>query len=60
MYAPFLKQMDEPAWFTELRLQALANAEELPLPKPDKTKIDKWNFTQFPNHVSMKVIHLLH
>jgi len=41
----------EPSWLLNLRLQALAKAEELPLPKPDKTKIDKWNFTQFTHHV---------
>ena len=40
----------EPEEFTELRVQALAAAETLPLPKPDKTKIDKWNFTEFPVH----------
>jgi Fe-S cluster assembly protein SufD len=34
----------EAAWLTEFRLQALAQAENLPMPKPDKTKIDKWNF----------------
>ena len=28
-------------------LEALAKADELPMPKPDKTKIDKWNLTQF-------------
>ncbi|UAC47731.1 Fe-S cluster assembly protein SufD [Bacillus aquiflavi] len=49
--ASFSKEKDEPAWFTELRLQALEKAEQLPMPKPDKTKIDKWNFTQFKNHV---------
>ncbi|ALF08616.1 Fe-S cluster assembly protein SufD [Parageobacillus thermoglucosidasius] len=41
----------EPDWLLQLRLQALAKAEELPLPKPDKTKIDNWNFTQFANHI---------
>ncbi|MCJ1909171.1 MULTISPECIES: Fe-S cluster assembly protein SufD [Planococcus] len=40
----------EPEEFTNLRIQALAAAEALPLPKPDKTKIDKWNFTEFPVH----------
>ncbi|MFD3448782.1 Fe-S cluster assembly protein SufD [Microbacteriaceae bacterium 4G12] len=35
---------NEPVWMTEFRLQALAQAENLPLPKPDKTKIDKWDF----------------
>lgn len=40
----------EPEEFTELRVQALAAAEVLPLPKPDKTKITNWNFTEFPVH----------
>lgn len=47
----FSKDMGEPAWLTELRLNALANAESLPMPRPDKTKIDKWNFTQFEKHI---------
>ena len=29
---------------TDFRLQALAQATELPMPKPDKTKIEKWDF----------------
>ncbi|MFC4323537.1 Fe-S cluster assembly protein SufD [Litchfieldia salsa] len=40
----------EPSWLLDLRLQALAKLEDLPMPKPDKTKIDKWNFTQFNAH----------
>jgi Fe-S cluster assembly protein SufD len=47
----FSKEMGEPSWLTELRLQALATVESLPMPKPDKTKIDKWNFTQFTKHI---------
>ncbi|MFC4183374.1 Fe-S cluster assembly protein SufD [Saccharococcus thermophilus] len=47
----FSSERGEPDWLLQLRLQALAKAEALPLPKPDKTKIDKWNFTQFANHV---------
>ncbi len=47
----FSKELGEPGWLLDLRLQALAKVEELPMPKPDKTKIDKWNFTQFKNHV---------
>lgn len=43
----FSKEMNEPAWLTELRVQSLAIAEDLSLPRPEKTKIDKWNFTQF-------------
>ncbi|MDF2947733.1 MAG: Iron-sulfur cluster assembly protein SufD [Bacillales bacterium] len=37
--------LQEPSWLQQLRLQALNNIEKLPLPKPDKTKIDKWNFS---------------
>ncbi len=40
----------EPNWFAEYRIRALGAAENLPLPSPDKTKIDKWNFTDFPVH----------
>ncbi|GKW47410.1 Fe-S cluster assembly protein SufD [Planococcus sp. NCCP-2050] len=46
----FSASKKEPEEFTNLRIQALAAAEALPLPKPDKTKIDKWNFTEFPVH----------
>jgi Fe-S cluster assembly protein SufD len=49
--ANFSKENGEPAWLSELRINALTNAVNLPLPKPDKTKIDKWNFTQFENHL---------
>jgi Fe-S cluster assembly protein SufD len=49
--ANFSKENSEPAWLSELRINALASAEQLPLPKPDKTKINKWNFTQFDSHV---------
>ncbi|WP_214481078.1 Fe-S cluster assembly protein SufD [Bacillus sp. SM2101] len=45
------KELGEPEWLLDLRLQALAKYEELPLPKPDKTKIDKWNFANFKNHL---------
>lgn len=47
----FSKEMNEPAWLAEFRLKALDHFEELPMPRPDKTKIDKWNFTQFNQHV---------
>jgi Fe-S cluster assembly protein SufD len=40
----------EPNWFAEYRIHALSAAADLPLPTPDKTKIDKWNFTEFPVH----------
>jgi Fe-S cluster assembly protein SufD len=47
----FSKELGEPVWLLDLRLQALAKVEDLPLPKPEKTKIEKWNFTEFQNHV---------
>lgn len=43
----FSKEMNEPEWLTELRVQALNTADTLPMPRPDKTKITNWNFTQF-------------
>lgn len=46
----FSASHSEPEEFTNLRVQALAAAEALPLPKPDKTKIINWNFTDFPAH----------
>jgi Fe-S cluster assembly protein SufD len=47
----FSKEMSEPAWLTDLRINALEQAENLPLPKADKTKIDKWNFSQLEKHI---------
>ncbi|WP_281864573.1 Fe-S cluster assembly protein SufD [Planomicrobium okeanokoites] len=46
----FSEMNGEPSWFTELRLRSFAEAETLPLPKPDKTKILNWNFTDYPVH----------
>ncbi|RFU63802.1 Fe-S cluster assembly protein SufD [Peribacillus glennii] len=46
----YSQQNNEPSWLSELRVQALAEFENLPMPKPDKTKIDKWNFTSFKSH----------
>lgn len=40
--------MNEAEWMADFRANALVKVEQLPLPKPDKTKIDKWNFTEFP------------
>ncbi|MBL4954875.1 Fe-S cluster assembly protein SufD [Neobacillus sp. OS1-32] len=46
----FSSAMNEPAWFAALRLKALEQFEQLPMPKTEKTKIEKWNFTQFRQH----------
>ena len=41
---------NEPSWLSELRIKAFSGLEELPMLRPDKTKIDKWNFTSFQSH----------
>ena len=46
----FSEGKQEPTWMTDLRLQAFGELETLSLPKPDKTKIINWNFTEFPTH----------
>ncbi|PYZ92899.1 Fe-S cluster assembly protein SufD [Salipaludibacillus keqinensis] len=43
----FSKDRQEPQWFTDLRLSSLENAFSLELPKAEKTRINKWNFTSF-------------
>ncbi|AOV06962.1 Fe-S cluster assembly protein SufD [Sporosarcina ureilytica] len=46
----FSEKMNEAAWMTDFRADAFAKLEQLPMPKPDKTRIDRWNFTEFPIH----------
>lgn len=46
----FSQNNNEPAAFADFRVAALEKAAELALPKPDKTNITKWNFTEFPVH----------
>ncbi|EGQ4203636.1 Fe-S cluster assembly protein SufD [Staphylococcus pseudintermedius] len=41
---------NEPSWMTELRKKALQQAESLEMPKPDKTKLTKWDFDSFKQH----------
>ncbi|WP_046215546.1 Fe-S cluster assembly protein SufD [Paenibacillus wulumuqiensis] len=41
------QQKNEPAWLTDSRLGALELASRLELPKPEKTKIDKWNLADY-------------
>lgn len=48
--ASYSQKMNEPAWLTGLRAEAFAQAETLPMPRPDKTKITGWNFTAFTEH----------
>ncbi|TCS78474.1 Fe-S cluster assembly protein SufD [Tepidibacillus fermentans] len=37
----------EPKWMLEFRLKALEVYHQLPLPRLEKTKLDKWNIDQF-------------
>ncbi|MFC2947175.1 Fe-S cluster assembly protein SufD [Virgibacillus sediminis] len=45
----FSQERNEPEWMKELRFEALDQADSLEMPKPDKTNISKWNFSNF-NH----------
>ncbi|WNF36464.1 Fe-S cluster assembly protein SufD [Bacillaceae bacterium IKA-2] len=41
------KDANEPEWFLKLRLSSLDLVSRKELPKPDKSKIVNWNFSQF-------------
>lgn len=55
----FSQKLTEPEWLKNLRLEALRKVEELPLPKAEKTKIDKWNFTNFKHELKNEKIESL-
>lgn len=46
------KDANEPEWFLNTRLSSLELVGTKELPKPDKTKIDNWNFSSFTQHLS--------
>ncbi|MEE1130493.1 MAG: Fe-S cluster assembly protein SufD [Caryophanon sp.] len=46
----FSQQNGEPQAFTDFRANALQQAAELELPKPDRTNISKWNFIDVAAH----------
>lgn len=46
----YSKAHNESSWMTELRKKALKLTETLEMPKPDKTKLRKWNFDTFKQH----------
>ncbi|WP_249871197.1 Fe-S cluster assembly protein SufD [Oceanobacillus saliphilus] len=48
----FSKDRNEPQWMKSLRLNALELANTLDMPKPDKTKIGNWNFSNFKHEFS--------
>ncbi|SDX06111.1 Fe-S cluster assembly protein SufD [Marininema mesophilum] len=41
------QSQEEPTWMLQKRLAALDEAAKLSLPKLEKTRIDRWNFTSF-------------
>lgn len=43
----FSNNRKEPEWLLQVRLRGLSLVKELALPKPDKTKIENWNFHSF-------------
>src|SRR5690625_418461 len=47
----FSQENNEPEWMKELRLQALDQVESLDMPEPDKTNINRWNFSEFKHTV---------
>ena len=52
----FSKSKNEPAWMISLRKEGLELAGSLPLPEPDKTKINRWNFIEGEHSVDAEVI----
>lgn len=55
----YSKSKNEPDWLLKLRAEALKKADELPLPKPDKTNITNWNFTSFDHQANGESINSL-
>ncbi|QLK85581.1 Fe-S cluster assembly protein SufD [Staphylococcus sp. 17KM0847] len=46
----YSQAQNEPSWMATLRKEALKQTEALEMPKPDKTKLDKWDFDSFKQH----------
>ncbi|MCQ2009372.1 MAG: Fe-S cluster assembly protein SufD [Sporolactobacillus sp.] len=55
----FAEERKEPKWFSDTRLKGLSLAEELPLPKPEKTRIADWNFTNFNYQIGSSAVNQL-
>lgn len=50
------QQNAEPEWMLDFRLNALAKASDLPLPKVEKTQIRFWNLTKFSPYTQQPVV----
>ncbi|MFD2922712.1 Fe-S cluster assembly protein SufD [Halobacillus naozhouensis] len=55
----FSQGLNEPEWMKTLRLRALDKSASLEMPKPDKTNVSKWNFSDFKHDVSGEEIESL-
>jgi len=55
----FSKKHQEPEWMQALRVEGLDLVNSLDLPRPDKTKINRWNFTNFKHTSEGEVIESL-
>ena len=52
----FSRQNNEPDWMKTLRVDALEQAHQLEMPKPDKTRITRWDFSTFSHQGEAKKI----
>jgi Fe-S cluster assembly protein SufD len=50
------RELDEPDWLLELRMQGYQYSQSLELPKPEKTSIKDWNVTNFNFHLDERPI----
>ncbi|WP_022793931.1 Fe-S cluster assembly protein SufD [Marinococcus halotolerans] len=50
----FSDKQNEPKWLKDQRLSASRLAEKLEMPKPEKTNIKTWNFTEFEHEGTPK------
>lgn len=55
----FSKQLNEPAWLTDTRLEALELAKQLDLPKVEKTKINRWKLESFGQYAQDQALQSL-
>lgn len=55
----YSNERNEPDWVKSFRLEAFDQANKLELPKPDKTNIGRWNFTQFKHYAEGEKIESL-
>lgn len=55
----FSDKRNEPEWMKQLRLEALDLTESLEMPRPDKTRITRWNFDNFKHGIAGEAIESL-